>query len=129
MSGIFCRISLFSFYGDDKRTLEDLEILILNVSSLLFNSAGSLLIIYGGLQAILGIVFCEILKKSYSYQQMRKELTDKIVFGLEFFIAADVLETTKHPTQEKLIVLGTIVLIRTVLGYFLSKEALEYKLN
>jgi uncharacterized membrane protein len=106
-----------------------LEILILNASSLLFNSAGSSLIIYGGLQAIFSIIFCEVLKKSYSYQQMRKELTDKIVFRLEFFIAADVLETTKHPAQEKLIVLGTIVLIRTVLGYFLSKEVLEYKLN
>ena len=106
-----------------------MEILILNASSLLFNSAGSLLIIYGGLQAIFSIIFCEVLKKSYSYQQMRKELTDKIVFGLEFFIAADVLETTKHPTQEKLIVLGTVVLIRTVLGYFLSKEVLEYELN
>ena len=106
-----------------------MEILILDVSSLLFNSAGSLLIIYGGLQAILDIILCEVLKKSYSYQQMRKELTDKIVFGLEFFIAADVLETTRHPTQEKLILLGTVVLIRTVLGYFLSKEVSEYQLN
>lgn len=101
----------------------------MDVSSLLFNSAGSLLIIYGGLQAILDIILCEVLKKSYSYQQMRKELTDKIVFGLEFFIAADVLETTRHPTQEKLILLGTVVLIRTVLGYFLSKEVSEYQLN
>ena len=106
-----------------------MEILILDTSSFLFNSAGSLLIIYGGLQAILDIILCEVLKKPYSYQQMRKELTDKIVFGLEFFIAADVLETTRHPTQEKLILLGTVVLIRIVLGYFLSKEVSEYQLN
>lgn len=106
-----------------------MEIFILNASSFLFNLAGSLLIIYGGLQAIVALILCEFLEKPDSYQQMRKELTDKIVFGLEFFIAADVLETTRHPTQEKLILLGTVVLIRTVLGYFLSKEVSEYKLN
>jgi len=101
----------------------------LNAFSYLFNLAGSLLIIYGGLRAIVEIILCEVLKKPYSYQQMRKGLTDKIVFGLEFFIAADVLETTRHPTQEKLIILGTVVLIRTVLGYFLSKEVSEYQLD
>jgi len=95
----------------------------LNAAAFLFNSAGSLLIIYGGLQAIVEILLCEFSKKPYSYQQMRKELTDKIVFGLEFFIAADVLETTRHPTQEKLILLGTVVLIRTVLGLFSQQRS------
>ncbi|AKB19792.1 hypothetical protein MSWHS_2929 [Methanosarcina sp. WWM596] len=90
---------------------------------------GSLLIIYGGLRATLGVIQIEILKKNYSYQHVRKELTNKIVFGLEFFIAADVLETVLNPSQEELLLLGTVVLIRTVLGYFLSKEVLEYKLD
>jgi uncharacterized membrane protein len=125
----FCRISILNSHGDGKRTLENLEGLFLNAFSYLFNLAGSLLIIYGGLRAIVEIVLCEVLKKPYSYQQMRKGLMDKIVFGLEFFIATDVLETTRHPTQEKLIILGTVVLIRTVLGYFLSKEVSEYQLD
>lgn len=60
---------------------------------------------------------------------MRKGLTDKIVFGLEFVIAADVLGTTRHSTQEKLILLSTVVLIRTVLGHFLGKEVSEYQLD
>ncbi len=71
----------------------------------------------------------EALKKPYSYQQVRKELTNKIVFGLEFFIAADVLETVRNPSHEELLLLGTVVVIRTVLGYFLSKEVSEYKLD
>lgn len=44
---------------------------------------GSLLIIYGGLRSMLGVILIEVLKKPYSYQQVRKELTNKIVFGLE----------------------------------------------
>ncbi|WP_349682045.1 DUF1622 domain-containing protein [Methanosarcina sp. UBA5] len=97
--------------------------------SSLFNIMGSFLIIYGGLRSILGVILIEVLKKPHSYQKVRKELTNKIVFGLEFFIAADVLETVLNPSQEELLLLGTVVLIRTVLGYFLSKEVLEYQLD
>ncbi|MGB9131365.1 MAG: DUF1622 domain-containing protein [Methanosarcina sp.] len=103
--------------------------MIINAFSSLFNVVGSLLIIYGGLRSMSGVILIEILKKNYSYQQVRKELTNKIVFGLEFFIAADVLETVLYPSQEELLLLGTVVLIRTILGYFLSKEVSEYKLD
>jgi uncharacterized membrane protein len=34
-----------------------------------------------------------------------------------------------NPSQEELLLLGTVVVIRTVLGYFLSKEVSEYKLD
>lgn len=46
-----------------------------------------------------------------------------LVFGLEFFIAADVLTTLVAPTRDEIILLGAVVLIRTILGYFLSKES------
>jgi len=118
-----------AFKGMGKRMFEDLEGLFLDVFYTLFNLVGSLLIIYGGIRATLGIIMIEALKKPYSYQQVRKELTNKIVFGLEFFIAADVLETVRNPSHEELLLLGTVVVIRTVLGYFLSKEVSEYKLD
>jgi len=76
-----------------------------------------------------GVFLIEVLKKPQSYQEVRKELTNKIVFGLEFFIAADVLETVRNPSQEELLLLAMVVLIRTVLGYFLSKEVVEYQLD
>ncbi|MDI9394853.1 MAG: DUF1622 domain-containing protein [Euryarchaeota archaeon] len=40
------------------------------------------------------------MKKPYSCQQARKELRNKIVFRLEFFIAADVLRTVLDPSHE-----------------------------
>ena len=96
---------------------------------LILGIAGASLIIYGGLKAIVKLIALEIRRGSYTYNQIRRELTDKIVFGLEFLIAADILTTITTPSQEELINLGVIVVIRTILGYFLSKEAAEFDLQ
>lgn len=106
-----------------------LEGLILGSFSFFFSIVGSALIIYGGLRSTTEILLLELFKKPYNYQQIRKELTNKIVFGLEFYIAADILETVLDPSREELLLLGIVVLIRTVLGYFLSKEVTEYRLD
>ncbi|MDD3043327.1 MAG: DUF1622 domain-containing protein [Methanosarcinaceae archaeon] len=106
-----------------------LEELVLGAFSFFFSIVGSFLIIYGGLRSTAEILLLELFKKPYNYQQIRKELTNKIVFGLEFYIAADILETVLNPSREELLLLGIVVLIRTVLGYFLSKEVTEYRLD
>jgi uncharacterized membrane protein len=54
--------------------------------------------------------------------KIRAVLGTYILFGLEFMIAADIIHTFIRPTQEDLIVLGTIVAIRTVISYFLGRE-------
>jgi len=95
----------------------------------LFSLVGAALIIFGGLKSILHIALLEVAKRPYTYNHIRRELTDKIVFGLEFFIAADILSTLVAPTHEELILLGAVVVIRTLMGYFLSKEAEEYQLE
>jgi uncharacterized membrane protein len=97
--------------------------------ALILGIAGAVLIIYGGLKAIVKVLMLEIRRGSYTYNQIRRELTDKIVFGLEFLIAADILTTITTPTQQELINLGVVVVIRTILGYFLSKEAAEFNLQ
>jgi uncharacterized membrane protein len=66
-----------------RRMFEDLEGLFLDAFYTLFNLVGSLLIIYGGIRATLGIIMIEALKKPYSYQQVRKELTNKISTSLK----------------------------------------------
>jgi uncharacterized membrane protein len=97
--------------------------------ALVLEIAGSVLIIYGGLRAIVKVVILEIRKSVYTYNQVRRELSDKIVFGLEFLIAADILNTISSPTQQDLINLGVVVVIRTILGYFLSRESVEFELQ
>jgi uncharacterized membrane protein len=90
---------------------------------------GAALIIYGGFKAVIKIVLLELTKPGFTYNQIRREFTDKIVFGLEFLIAADILATLLSPSQQDLINLAVVVVIRTILGYFLSKEAAEFNLQ
>jgi uncharacterized membrane protein len=68
-------------------------------------------------------------KPAFTYNQVRRDFTDEIVFGLEFLIAADILATLLSPSQQDLINLAVVVVIRTVLGDFLSKEAAEFNLQ
>ncbi|MBL8016281.1 MAG: DUF1622 domain-containing protein [Ignavibacteria bacterium] len=50
-----------------------------------------------------------------------------ILLGLEFLVAADIIETILKPTTEELIELGGIVAIRIILSFFLTKELNELK--
>lgn len=94
-----------------------------------FSGAGALLIIYGGLQAIGEILKHELRSQTLSYDGIRRQFTGKIIFGLEFFIAADIINTLIAPGQQEILLLGALVLIRVALGYFLSREAREYKIE
>jgi uncharacterized membrane protein len=98
---------------------------IIHVCAVILGYAGAVLIIYGGFRAIVKVLFLEFSKPAFSYNQVRREFTDKIVFGLEFLIAGDILSTLLSPTQQDLINLAVVVVIRTVLGYFLGKEKPE----
>lgn len=95
----------------------------------IFEAIGTTIIIYGGLRATILILFSEVLKKPHDLEKIRKELTNRILFGLEFYIVVAILGTLRNPTVQDLRVLGTVVLIRTVLGYFLSKEVKEYQFD
>ncbi len=94
-----------------------------------FGAVGASIIIYGGLTATFKTLILEILKRPLRYNAIRRDFTEKIIFGLEFFIAADVLKTLISPTLEEIILLGAVVAIRTLLAYFLNKEATEFQKN
>lgn len=103
---------------------------ILDIFILIFEVAGAAMIIYGGIRGALGLVKIEVFRhSSISYNLIRRDFTNKLIFGLEFIIAADLLSTIIAPTFEDVILLGAIVGIRTVLSYFLSKETLEYPMT
>lgn len=101
----------------------------LHILTFFFEVAGAVLIIYGGFNAIIRVILLEFGRIKIPYNQIRMNLTSKIVFGLEFLIAADILATIIAPTQNELIMLAVVVIIRTVLGYFLEKEALEFEIT
>ena len=112
-----------------KRDCMNITELLLYLISNFFIATGTILITYGGLRASYKSIMLEIFRRDYKHDTIRREFTDKIIFGLEFYIAADIIETILAPSTEELILLGAVVGIRTILGYFLSKEAKEYHLN
>ena len=119
---------MLRFFGRVRMEL-DLASAILEIFMRFFEGVSALLLIYGGLTAAVKILLVEVLKKPYRYEQIRKEFTNKILFGLELLIVGDVLVTVRKPTTNDLILVGAIVVIRTVLGYFLSKEVKEYQFD
>src|SRR5881296_276546 len=55
-------------------------------------------------------------------KRLRHVLGYYLLLGLEFLIAADIIDTLMKPSVQDLIVLGAIVLIRTVINYSLNAE-------
>lgn len=53
---------------------------------------------------------------------IRLDLGRYIIVGLEFFIAKDIIETLVLPSWSEVGMLAVIVVIRTILSYFLTKE-------
>jgi uncharacterized membrane protein len=57
-----------------------------------------------------------------STQVIRLQLGRVLALGLEFTVASDILRTAVSPTRQDILNLGAIVLLRTLLNYFLERE-------
>ena len=70
--------------------------------------------------------YLRLRKKEDEFQLLaadtRRLLGNYLLFGLELLIAADVIHTVISRTNEDLIFLAALVVIRTVISYFLSRE-------
>ena len=102
---------------------------IINAFALAFTVIGSALVIYGGVMAIVELVLFGLHRKETTKSRIKRKFTGFIIFGLEFFIAGDVLTTVLNPTVEDLSLLGAVVVIRVILAYFLEKESKEYDID
>ncbi len=55
-------------------------------------------------------------------RELRHVLGYYLLLGLEFLIAADIIDTLMKPTPQDLLVLGATVVIRTVISFSLNAE-------
>lgn len=55
-------------------------------------------------------------------RRLRHVLGYYLLLGLEFLIAAEIIETLMKPNVRDLVVLGAIVLIRTIISFSLNAE-------
>lgn len=53
---------------------------------------------------------------------IRLKLGRVLAVGLEFTVASDILRTAVAPTRQDILNLGAIVMLRTLLNYFLERE-------
>ena len=80
--------------------------------------------VIGGLVRFLHTEFLAL--RGRDVEQDRKHLRHALgyylLLGLEFLIAADIIDTLMKPTPQDLLVLGAIIVIRTVISYSLNAE-------
>jgi len=93
--------------------------------------AGVGVILTGVVHSIFNFISLELGTKSkyISHDAIRYRLGVYLLLGLEFLVAADIMETVFKPSLEQLGILGGIVIIRTLLNYFLNKELEHIKKN
>ena len=89
-----------------------------------------LIVTYGALIAILSFILNELERITGTYtptniRKLRAVFGTYLLLGLEFLIASDILKTVLEPTMNELIILGGIVVVRTILSVFLNKEIKE----
>lgn len=88
---------------------------------------GILMVLWGILGAVsgLGLRVWSVLSgrtERMDLGAIRLAMGEKMVLGLEFFLAGDIVQTIVVPTWNSLAILGGIVVIRTVIVYFLNLE-------
>jgi uncharacterized membrane protein len=53
---------------------------------------------------------------------LRQKLGSYLILGLEFFIAADIIRTISRPDWNDIGMLAAIIVLRTILSFFLGME-------
>jgi uncharacterized membrane protein len=102
--------------------VEELLVSAVGYMRLVVEAIGAAVIGIGTVSTVLLFARFPFAPGEYSTSDIRLHLGRFLVLGLEFQLAADVLATAIAPTWEAVRLLAAIVVIRTVLNYFLSKE-------
>lgn len=107
---------------------------LLNIMSTTIGIIGAFIIVWGVILItfrLLRLEFKRFKQKSIypERETVRHQLGSYLLLGLEYLIAADIIGTITHPTLKDVAVLGSIVLIRTVISHFLEKEIAEFSVT
>ena len=98
---------------------------VINNISFALNIIGALITIWAIIISLIDFLKKEIFSRENAVQlneAIRVKLGSYLVLALEFFIAGDIVKTIITPTWQSLGILGAIVVIRTILSYFLTKD-------
>lgn len=97
--------------------------LILFLIKRIISLIGVLVILWGACVAFYNFVcHCKKVRKIGSIDLIRLQFGRTIILGLEFIVAADVIETTTAPDFYSVGILASLVAIRTLLTFFMNRE-------
>jgi uncharacterized membrane protein len=96
---------------------------IMDVVSQVFAAVGVAVLIIGFLFALVSAGLVLVRCRGEVYRTIRQQFGRSILLGLEILIAADLIRTVAvEPTARNVLILGGIVLIRTILSFSLEVE-------
>lgn len=84
-------------------------------------SLGVMLIVLGALRAVMQL-YASVVHNSLNASTIRLDFGNNVILGLEFIVAADIVGSLIQPNYYNVGLLAILVLIRTILSYFLSLE-------
>ena len=97
--------------------LEEVIRQILHLFILLMEGYGTIVIVYSASSA-----FIHFVRARKGNRDIRLDLAKHLAYGLEFFLAAEILSTVLAGTWTELQMLAAIIVIRTVLTCFIYWE-------
>ena len=100
---------------------------LINIIAFVIGVLGALILTVGIIHSVMMLFNYWVTKHKHDNERqeldyIRIDLGRYMVLALEFFIAKDIIETLVVPTWSEIGMLAVIVIIRTVLSYFLTKE-------
>ncbi|SFK37983.1 DUF1622 domain-containing protein [Methylocapsa palsarum] len=95
---------------------------LVTAGGLILDVAGVFVILFGAVAATSSYLLNR--RDAASFPLYRKSLGRAILLGLEFMVGGDIVRTVsvEHPSIDNVLVLGMIVLIRTILGWSMQVE-------
>jgi len=100
---------------------------LVEVVGMFFAYAWIVIMVVWWVKAVYLLVYRWFIDNSIPMWKIRIKLWHYLVLALEFLVAKDILESIVDPNMNGLLMLWMIVVIRTVLSYFLNKEISEVK--
>ncbi len=88
---------------------------------LIISMLGVLIIVLGAVRSAYQLIMY-LIKEHYTLMTIRLQFGDAVLMGLEFMVGGDIVGSLVAPDYYNLGLLAIIVVIRTILSYFLSRE-------
>jgi uncharacterized membrane protein len=102
--------------------MEELLVTAVGYLKLAVEAVGAAIVGFGALATVAIYLLSLFGIRKRSYTEIRLFLGRYLALGLEFQLGSDILSTAVAPTIAEVKILAAIVVIRTVLNYFLSRE-------